>query len=278
MHLLWAALKNPTMIYAFYFRQDGGFLTRYIERNNEKIKSYMASEGKDRYQKILTAASRDDSVMIINKPIEYEGEMLGSVELCIDKAAVVEKISEVDERFAELVQSNNELSMEVLLGEAAKVQERVGSIVAGIIDKNQSTAAATADELEKASAATIQQTQWINLIGGVICILLVVAVLIYTIQRVLNPLNQTLHVVKDIAQGEGDLTIRLQVHSHDEVGELSKWFNSFLDKLQGIIGNIAGTANSLGSASGNLSDLSGTLADVGGAHVRIVILGGIGRG
>jgi methyl-accepting chemotaxis protein len=261
-----AALKNPNVIYAFYFRKDGRLLTRYIDRQNEKIKSYLESEGNDRYQKILNAASHDDSVMIINKTIDFEGDVLGSVELCINKAAVMEKIAEMDERFADLVQSNKTLSMEVLHGEAAKVQGNVGSIVEGIIDKNKATAASTADELKKASTATIQQTQWINLTGGVICILLVVAVLVYTIQRVLNPLNQTLRVVKDIAEGEGDLTIRLKVQSRDEVGELSKWFNIFLDKLQGIIANIAGTAGSLGSASTTLSDLSGKLAD-GAEHM-----------
>jgi methyl-accepting chemotaxis protein len=261
-----AALKNPNVIYAFYFRKDGRLLTRYIDRQNQKIKSYMETEGKDRYQKILNAASHDNGVMIINKPIDVDGDVLGNVELCIDKAAVMDKLTELDERFAQLVQNNKTLSFEVLQEEAAKVQGNVGSIVESIIDKNKSTVASTASELEEASAATIHQTQWINLTGGIICILLVVAVLIVTIQRVFKPLNQTLHVVKDIAEGEGDLTIRLKVQSHDEVGELSKWFNSFLDKLQGIIGNIAGTAGSLGSASTSLSDLAGKLAD-GAEHM-----------
>ena len=261
-----AALKNPNVIYAFYFRKDGRLLTRYIDRQNQKIKSYMETEGKDRYQKILNAASHDNGVMIINKPIDVDGDVLGNVELCIDKAAVMEKLTELDERFAQLVQKNKTLSFEVLQEEAAKVQGNVGSIVESIIDKNKSTVASTASELEEASAATIHQTQWINLTGGIICILLVVAVLIVTIQRVFKPLNQTLHVVKDIAQGEGDLTIRLKVQSHDEVGELSKWFNIFLDKLQGIVGNIAGTAGSLGSASTSLSDLAGKLAD-GAEHM-----------
>jgi methyl-accepting chemotaxis protein len=261
-----AALKNPNVIYAFYFRKDGRLLTRYIDRQNQKIKSYMETEGKDRYQKILNAASHDNGVMIINKPIDVDGDVLGNVELCIDKAAVMDKLTELDERFAQLVQNNKTLSFEVLQEEAAKVQGNVGSIVESIIDKNKSTVASTASRLEEASAATIHQTQWINLTGGIICILLVVAVLIVTIQRVFKPLNQTLHVVKDIAEGEGDLTIRLKVQSHDEVGELSKWFNSFLDKLQGIIGNIAGTAGSLGSASTSLSDLAGKLAD-GAEHM-----------
>lgn len=261
-----AALKNPNVIYAFYFRKDGRLLTRYIDQQNKKIKSYLETEGKDRYQKILNAASHDDRVMIINKPIDVDGDVLGNVELCIDKTAVMEKLTELDERFAQLVQINKTLSFEVLQEEAAKVQGNVGAIVENIIDKNKSTVASTANELEEASAATIHQTQWINLTGGVICILLVVAVLIVTIQRVFKPLNQTLHVVKDIAEGEGDLTIRLTVQSHDEVGELSKWFNIFLDKLQGIIGNIAGTAGSLGSASTSLSDLAGKLAD-GAEHM-----------
>ena len=88
-----AALKSPNVVYAFYFRKDGRLLTRYIDRQNQKIKSYLETEGKDRYQKILNAAAKDNGVMIINKPINFEGDVLGAVELCIDKTPVMEKIA-----------------------------------------------------------------------------------------------------------------------------------------------------------------------------------------
>ncbi len=54
----------------------------------------------------------------------------------------------------------------------------------------------------------------------------------------IRPLKKTTEMIKDIAQGEGDLTHKLNVHVLDEVGKLSTDFNKFMDKLAGIIRNI----------------------------------------
>jgi len=256
-----AALQNPNVIYAFYFRPDGQLLTRFIDQKNGKIQTYLKGEGKNRYSKILTGAKKDNSVMIVNKTIKFEDNVLGSVELCINKESVMEKISDMSDRFAELVESNKSLSESVLQAEAQKVQASVGTTVGAIIQKNQTTATATAEKLKQASAAMIQQTKQVNISGGIICIVLVAAILFFIIQQVIKPLKHTLIVVKDIAEGEGDLTIRLNVDSKDEVGELSRWFNIFLDKLQGIIADIAGTAGALGTSSDSLSGLSGKLSE-----------------
>ncbi len=261
-----ATLQNPNVIYAFYFRPDGRLLTRFIDRKNEKIQMYLKGDGKNRYNKILTGARNDDSVMTINKNIKFEGDMIGSFELCINNAHMMDKIGEMSERFSELVEGNKSLSASVMQSGAQKVQENVGTIVGGIIQKNQTTAKATIDKLNQASATMIRQIKRVNVSGGIICIALVAAILFFIIQRVIRPLKQTLVVVKDMAEGEGDLTIRLDANSNDEVGELSKWFNLFLDKLQGVITDIAGTASALGTSSDSLSGLSGKLSE-GAQHM-----------
>jgi methyl-accepting chemotaxis protein len=261
-----AALQNPNVVYAFYYRPDGSLLTRYIDRENKKIKGYLKTGGKNPYRDILEASQKDTSVIIINKSISFQGNILGSVDVCIDKASVAEKIGEMNDRFSDLVSSNKALVSNVIREAAGKVRENVGDIVGRIITKNNSTATAARHGLEQASTAVINQTERITMAGGAICILLVGIVLIFIIQHVLSPLKQTLNVVKDIAEGEGDLTIRLKVASNDEVGELSKWFNTFLDKLQGIIADIAAQAGSLGGSSATLSELSGSLSD-GARHM-----------
>ena len=45
-------------------------------------------------------------------------------------------------------------------------------------------------------------------------------------------------MLKDIAEGEGDLSRSLAVISKDEIGDLSDYFNQFLNRLKGIILNI----------------------------------------
>ena len=62
--------------------------------------------------------------------------------------------------------------------------------------------------------------------------------------------------IKDIAQGEGDLTRRLDVRSHDEMTQLARWFNTFMDKLQEIMSQIARNADSLAQASEEIATAS----------------------
>jgi methyl-accepting chemotaxis protein len=59
--------------------------------------------------------------------------------------------------------------------------------------------------------------------------------------------------MQELAQAQGDLGQRLPVASNDELGELSRHFNAFLDKLQEVVGRVASTADRLASASEELS-------------------------
>jgi len=71
-----------------------------------------------------------------------------------------------------------------------------------------------------------------------------------------RPINAAVAGLKDIAQGEGDLTKRLAVVSRDEVGSLSHWFNTFLDKLQNMVRLITEDAGSLAGSAQTLTTVS----------------------
>jgi methyl-accepting chemotaxis protein len=62
--------------------------------------------------------------------------------------------------------------------------------------------------------------------------------------------------LKDVAEGEGDLTKRLPVNSADEIGELSSWFNTFIDKLQKVMISVASNTQHLATASEEISSSS----------------------
>src|SRR5947209_18250369 len=70
-------------------------------------------------------------------------------------------------------------------------------------------------------------------LGAMALALVLSFVLAHAIAR---PLGQTVGLLRDIAEGEGDLTRRLEVRSQDELGELARWFNTFIDKLRVIVG------------------------------------------
>jgi len=72
-------------------------------------------------------------------------------------------------------------------------------------------------------------------------------------------------ILKDIASGEGDLTKQLPVTSSDEVGDLAKYFNQFINKLRDIVGSVQENAQSVASGSTELAaateELSMTMSD-----------------
>ena len=80
------------------------------------------------------------------------------------------------------------------------------------------------------------------------------AILVGTLltRSIVGPLGRMRSMIQDIAQGEGDLTKRLDASSKDELGETCHWFNVFVEKLQGIIGQVAQTTNQVAAASNQL--------------------------
>jgi methyl-accepting chemotaxis protein len=79
-------------------------------------------------------------------------------------------------------------------------------------------------------------------------------------RQIVGPLLDLASRLKDIAQGEGDLTRRVNIASHDEIGEVAKWFNVFMDKLQNVISNVGTNTVGVTSSSDQLSSLSHTLS------------------
>lgn len=91
----------------------------------------------------------------------------------------------------------------------------------------------------------------------ILCAMLVVTVVALMVTSfVLRPINNTVVMLKDIAEGEGDLTKRLMIKNQDEMGEMATWFNIFMERLQNMVKQIASDAGALNSASSDLSTIA----------------------
>jgi methyl-accepting chemotaxis protein len=78
---------------------------------------------------------------------------------------------------------------------------------------------------------------------------------------IIRPLDNTVKMMQDIAEGEGDLTKRLAITSNDEIGELARWFNNFIENIHGLIQDVADNSAQLEKASSVLAATSGQLAN-----------------
>ena len=75
-----------------------------------------------------------------------------------------------------------------------------------------------------------------------------------------RPLAEVVSQLCDISKGEGDLTQRLIVRRQDEIGDLAKGFNTFVDKIQSTVRAIAQNTQSLGASAEELTTVSQQMA------------------
>ncbi|MBM9614362.1 bacteriohemerythrin [Desulfobulbus rhabdoformis] len=93
---------------------------------------------------------------------------------------------------------------------------------------------------KKAEISSVISTQRLHL-GLIIAVTFVLTLVLvaFLSKRITAPIVNTGEILREIAQGEGDLTKRLDVHGKDEVGRMAGWFNAFISKLHDIVRNIA---------------------------------------
>jgi len=106
-----------------------------------------------------------------------------------------------------------------------------------------------------------------TLVVGVGLMAAVVAIIgLFFGKRLANPLITTASMLKDIASGEGDLTRRLEVTAHDEIGDVARWFNMFVEKIQTVVKKVQLGSEEVTEASVRLADVA---QEVGSASLQV---------
>ncbi|AHI27877.1 methyl-accepting chemotaxis protein [Marinobacter similis] len=96
-------------------------------------------------------------------------------------------------------------------------------------------------------------------IGGLI---LVVALSSLTQIVVARPLDQMISTIEGISEGEGDLTVRFNWNSKNELGRMATGFDSLLDRLQTTISDTKGSSKSLLQSAEKLKGIASDSASV----------------
>ena len=113
--------------------------------------------------------------------------------------------------------------------------------------------------LAKANKLLKESNQWMNnaidmMITGTVVLfvisLIIASIILILINRfIIFRITRLSDKIKDLAEGEGDLTKRLKVRANDEIGEIAKNINKFMDKLQEMVLNLKRSSSVAGSVS-----------------------------
>ena len=99
---------------------------------------------------------------------------------------------------------------------------------------------------------------WLGLLMGVLTTLVLFGTAIPVTKTITGNLTRVVKSLRDIAEEDGDLTIRIQTNAQDEVGDLVKYFNRFMEKLQRVVKDIVDTTLPLSDLAQNLNQLTDT--------------------
>lgn len=113
-------------------------------------------------------------------------------------------------------------------------------------------------------AEMLRSSAWRSLVGYlsamVVAVLLTIVLASFISKRITRPLRSTAGAMRDIAQGEGDLTKRIPVMSRDEIGDVAEQFNAFAERMQETLRKVRDSAYSVNFSSGEVSQGSEDLA------------------
>ena len=88
---------------------------------------------------------------------------------------------------------------------------------------------------------------------GAVIVLVALVIVFFVAQAMVKPIGVTVEALKNISQGEGDLTVRLPIHGNDEITDLSNYFNESIAKIGSSINSVGKSSNIMQSIGDELS-------------------------
>lgn len=120
---------------------------------------------------------------------------------------------------------------------------------------------------ETASLKKEQQLAIYITTGFLFAMIAMVFLWIFLSRSITRPIRETVMILKDIADGEGDLTRRLKVSSNDEIREMSEYFNRFVSRIQDIVKQLSITIQTTTQSCGEFVKFSEEIASTTGNTV-----------
>lgn len=104
--------------------------------------------------------------------------------------------------------------------------------------------------------ASVSEQITFTAIASLILYIVIASISTWVVTRLLKPLQELSGALAQLAQGEGDLTQRIDIRRMDEIGELAEKVNLFLSQMQGMLKGIVEHSHQLSTQAQNANDLS----------------------
>jgi len=180
-----------------------------------------------------------------------------------------EQVADLLSRFRDVSTRSKSVYTEMIESKA-NISPKTQADMAGLAKDNQQMEASLQDLRTALSSDFQAQLNHVTVIsnrqrtiGWVLFLIVGTTAVVFTLmadRRVSAPLQAVTVHLKEIAEGDGDLTRRIPVTSQDEIGELSHWFNTFVVNLESMMHQVMVNVEQLASASAQISASTSEMA------------------
>lgn len=217
-----------------------------------QMRSYIVLGGDTTFQQLKDYVSVTGD--ILNR-IKAEEDLL-----TLDQVDGMERIAKLHDDFVSQVDDvkriyeSGKWRMDAYLvrTEVGPLLTEITSMLDQLVEGQRKSIVQTSDQLLKQVEQTSSLVTMLILFG----FLAGIAAAWIIARMITRPLNIAVAAMKDIAEGEGDLTRRLDDSGTDEIAELSLAFNKFASKIQKLIGQVTDFTSQLASASHEMSTIT----------------------
>ena len=180
----------------------------------------------------------------------------------------------------------NQAAFELANGELAQYSDSIQDAISVLNNSAQTDSERAREELSQVYYSAV-------LINGTIMIISILALIIaltVVLRRVVRPIalakNEINDIIAGLDRGHGDLTKRITIRSSDEIADLSRGINTFIDKLQEILKMIidnthdmenvvTGVQRSVQNSNDSASDLSAVTEQLATTMSEVGVSAGI---
>jgi methyl-accepting chemotaxis protein len=222
---------------AFINIGDAAKVEEYVKKWDEALEHF--HKRMDLTAKLLVAQKDKDAISTIKKEIDSyaAGFRIVSNKIKSGEITTTQDANKAIGQYKEATHQSEKLVTDFATQIDKQIDERVKEITSSS-NKIRATVAA------------------LSVIASILALLLATLI----IRSITGPLAIFLERTTDIAQGEGDLTKRLDARGNDEIAQISRMFNLFIEKLHGIITQISSTSTQVASASSQLNSTAEQIA------------------
>ena len=208
-------------------------------------------------------------VAVVNEELDQIAAQAGGIPT---RAADLRR--RIDEYFAAAAEIAEKMALgeddfSVLLPRAQQANAQYEEILGELQAMRDSAKVEYARTIERASDRA-RSSVFLGLLFGAITLGLLFGVSVPITRSIRNNLNDVTTSMRQIAEEDGDLTLRIPVKTRDEIGELVTWFNTFIEKLQHTIAEVVVTSAPLNQLARQLQGMTHTAEERSAEQTRSI--------